>query len=353
MPSFDSGYYQLTSLIPIRQDGEDPLLWRWQAQPRSAIHSLRQLLDSLPGVDLCRRNSDGAEGDEPLRAVPFSRSDRTHFARLVVIEDLAYNGRKQGDTLIAMARKGLANAGWRWAAIPEREAPDHLPHPYLLVALDFDATNGRADSVEQYLHELWETMEQEWTLILRHCRGFELEPRRRRASFVSVILAHEIETTFGYCAYGWSAARAERWQPGAPLREAHGSQRAPGLLKPALGVGLLLAGVAAAAIHQIPLWWILLVVIASLPLLWQSLMTRANRPWPAQPGTDLRSVLKALYLQAAFLEMAEGWQNRDPVSNTSLRRHFRDFLHAAQPDDPDAPSLAPGRIHAIRHSHQP
>ena len=353
MPSFDSGYYQLTSLIPIRKEDEDPLLWRWNPQRRSASHSLRDLLDSFRSVDLGDDRSAAERCIAEARPVPFSTSDRTHFARLLVVDDLAYNGRSQGDTLVDMARLALAAAGWTWMAIPERDAVDHLPQPYLLVVLDFDAPNGRPDSVERYLHALWATMEQEWTLILRHCCGFELEPRRRESSFVSLILTHEIESTFTFCAYPWAAARAERWQPSGRFREPGTGQPALRRLRQALGLLLPIGVLVAVGILQTPIWLLLLVAIAILPLLWQWLLRRANRPWPSQPGTDLRSVLKALYLQGAFLEMAEAWQNRNPAGHPSLRRHFREFLHAVEPHDLDEPSLRPGRIHTIRQSSRP
>lgn len=357
MPSFDSGYYQLTSLIPILQDGEDHRLWRWQPQLRSASHSLRELLDSFRSVDLCDAIPAQEAPRGEARPVLFSTNDRTHFARLLVVDDLAYNGRRQGDTLIGVMRDLLASNGWTKVAIADRENVDHLPHPYLLVVLDFDAPNGHADSVETYLRELWATMEQEWTLILRHCRGFELEPRWRERSFVSLILDHEIESTFTFTAYPWAAAKAERWQPSGHAREPSKGRAPLRRLRQILSLLLLIGGLVALLMSDIPIWRIgliaLLIGLTVLPLVWQQLLRRANRPWPSQPGTDLRSVLKALYLQGAFLEMAEAWQNRDPARQHSLRRHFRDFLHDVKPRDLDDPSLRPGRIHAIRRSNQP
>jgi hypothetical protein len=350
MPSFERGYYQFTALIPLRQDGDDPEIWRWHPMPRSASHSLRELLDSLRTVDVPLTAREAQSDGAPARSVPFSRNARTHFARLVVVDDLAYNGRQQPDTAIGMLRDVLAGLGWTALQFAERDQVDHLPQPYLLVLLDFDAADGQRDSVERYLHELWSTTEQEWTLILRHCRGFTRDPLQREASFVALLVEHELESTFSFSTYGWAAAKVSRqsMKP-APPPERQGRRPAglPGLLWIAIVVVIAL-GVLVVHHPMAALAWMALGLGLATPLLWQVLLRLGNRPGPAEPGTDLRSVLKALYLQGAFLEMAETWQNRDASGPASLRHHFRDFLQVVQPGDLEAPSLRPGQIHSIR-----
>ena len=353
MPSFDGGFYQFTALIPLRQDGDDPEIWRWHAMQRSASHSLRELLDSLRTVDVPRTAQEQESDDVPSRSIPFSSNARTHFARLVVVDDLAYNGRQQPDTAIGVLRDLLAGLGWTGLAIPERDQIDHLPQPYLLVFLDFDAPDGQRASVERYLHELWLTTEQEWTLILQHCRGFTQDPEQREQSFVALLVAHEIEATFSFSTYGWAAARAGRQGPTPPEPQAEPG-RIPWLLLALVAASLLLIGLGIQLVTHtlITLGWTVLLLGLAVPLLWQMLLRWGNRPWPAVPGTDLRSVLKALYLQNAFLEMAETWQNRSGGGPHSLRQHFRAFLHEVQPGDLECPSLRPGRIHSIRRRPQ-
>lgn len=384
MPSFDSGFYQLTALIPLLSEDADPRLWSWQRRSSTPVHSLRELLDSFRSVDVATLEGENCGGMEVLRAIPFSASDRTHFARLVVVEDLAYNGRKRNDTLIDLLRGGLLPERLQ-RLIPalrlkDREVPDQLPCSYLLVLLDFDSPDGSQGSVESYLRHLWQSMEQEWTLILRHCQGFDLEPPGRRVqSFLELILHYEIETTFGFAAYRWGAQQARRWQPRAGRflapQPATGSRVGLIGLLPVLLVALgavilpvllLLIQVVQALLGIIglhwqvphPLWlgWVplgsVLLGVLLLPVCWQLFLSRANRPWSAEPGTDLRSVLKALYLQERFQRMAEAWQNR-PAAGLSLRDHYHRFLQEERPHDLGAPTLMPGEIHTIRRRSQP
>jgi len=143
MPSFDSGYYGFTALIPLVAEDADPTTWRWQPGRCSAVQSLRLLLGSLRTVEVpdAGPDGDGQPGGPAgaARPVPFSGSDRSHFARLVVVEELAWNGRERGDTLLELLRGAL---GW-----PDRQRIDRLPCPYLLVLLDFDTPDGTRASV--------------------------------------------------------------------------------------------------------------------------------------------------------------------------------------------------------------
>ncbi len=368
MPSFDAGYYHLTSLIPLLPEDSDPLPWRWQARASTPVHSLRELLDSLRSVDVPDLLGEDPRRQQVARPLPFSGDPRTHFARLVVVEDIAYNGRQRGDTLLDLLR-GFIPA----LQAQERDVADHLPGAYLLVLLDFDSPDGSRGSVEAYLNQLWDTTEQEWTLILRHCIGFELNPRRRRQSFLSLLLGHEIESTFTFCSYNWAAEAARRWRPGdgrfAPPRSGNrpvllALATLPLLLAFVLVVAVLiqgLAGIGSLVLAADPgLAWrrlALLLLFAGLiltpALLWPTFLRRANRPWPAQAGTDLRSILKALYLQARFLQLAEAWQNRGAARDPSLRQSFRSFLEEARPHDLHAPTLRPGRLHAVHRGDPP
>lgn len=359
MPSFDSGYYAFTALIPLLEGDAEAITCRWQPMRCSPVQSLRLLLGSLRTVEVPDAGSDAAAesgGSVGPRPVPFSGSDRTHFARLVVVEELAWNGRERSDTMLELLRAAL---GW-----PQRQRIDRLPCPYLLVLLDFDAPDGSEASVENYLNELWSSMEQEWTLILRHCRGFDPDPQQRRRSYVELLLRHEIDSTFTYTGYGWAARQAGLWDP---QRGRHGQPAAvspprwlrllSGLSALVLALALLLGPARVWLVHQVGMvvaWLLLLPGVLLLPLLFgNGILRRAFQPWPAEPDTDLRSVLKALYLQRRFLELAEQCQQQRSTGSASLRSRFRAFLEETQPNDRDAPSLRPGSMPAILRSSRP
>ena len=64
---------------------------------------------------------------------PFARNTRNHFARFAIIDDVAYNGRKQGNVLWTLLRK--INP---MVAQPQ----DHLTCPFLFFGTEFDAASG-------------------------------------------------------------------------------------------------------------------------------------------------------------------------------------------------------------------
>src|SRR5208283_1983804 len=83
MPTFDGGHYFLTALAPIRtgvvKDGKT-----------SPIHALRKSLDLLATAE----QTPDCQGQSP-----FARNTRNHFARFVIIDDVAYNGRVTQNSL--------------------------------------------------------------------------------------------------------------------------------------------------------------------------------------------------------------------------------------------------------------
>src|SRR5208282_416775 len=92
------------------------------------------------------------------------RSTRTHFARFVVLDDVPYNGRAGGDSIIALAeRKDPLTA----------QPVDELASPYLIFAADFDADSGDDSALRSYASKLWLAMPDELVEIFEHCRGFD------------------------------------------------------------------------------------------------------------------------------------------------------------------------------------
>jgi hypothetical protein len=355
MPSFDAGFYHLTALLPLRTDGGPTPDWSWNGLSTSACSSLRLLLASLRTVDEPRSSKEIEAGDSPARPVPFSRNQRTHFARLSVINNVAYNGRKQGDTVFSLLRDRVLQE----PQINDPEQPDQLEHAYLALLIDFDAADGSRKTMENYLHELWPGLEEEWTVSMRHCRGFNNDPRQRQNSFVDMIVHHEIESTFTFANYQWPADAGGLWassiQP--PFR-------ALGLVWLILLVAcllLLVVGLIALVVilrrdaltsaqaggfHLEKLAWPMLIeasLVAGALLSWRKFLEVAYKPWPTRHGTDLRSVLKSLYLQQHLTEWLEQQQTSGgdhPMP--SLRQSFRAFLEEHQPHNLESATLRPG-----------
>ena len=92
MPTFDGGHYFLTVLIPIStkhvRDG---------TTVTSPVHALRKRLDMLPTV------ADKPASAGGVSPSPFARNTRNHFARVAIIDDVAYTGRTGRNTLINAA----------------------------------------------------------------------------------------------------------------------------------------------------------------------------------------------------------------------------------------------------------
>src|SRR5215475_3656397 len=91
MPTFDGGHYFLTAVVPIRTAPvEDDLA------VTSPVHALRKRLSLMPTAAQTPACGGGQS--------PFARNKRNHFARLVIIDDVAYPGRTGRNTLWGLVR---------------------------------------------------------------------------------------------------------------------------------------------------------------------------------------------------------------------------------------------------------
>ena len=63
---------------------------------------------------------------------PFARNKRNHFARFVIIDDVAYTGRTARNTLWARVRGD---------DLVVAQPQDHLNCPFLVFVVDFDANS--------------------------------------------------------------------------------------------------------------------------------------------------------------------------------------------------------------------
>ena len=337
MLSFDGGHYFFSGLIPVRTrptKGED--------LTTSPIHALRETLATLPTA---RQNA--ATLDSLLNS-PFARCDRTHFTRLVVMDDPAFNGRQGQDAILAAIEK---------TNLLEPQSVDHFKNPYIFWAIDFDAPDGRPQSRDAYFIRLWGLMAEELTTIFQYAVGFEQV--RSGMDFARYMARCELETTMPFTDY---------WITSPPLPSLDTNLLLALAIVPALiGLGLgtyfclplvggswagiwnhlthldltgtdgaqlltsLLAGLGTGLLG--------LLIGAFVAYLW--VMAAGRKPFPMAPNSDLQSVLKALYLQAAFSELTIAVQGAD---DQTLSARFSAFLRLHQPLDPLQPRLEPGNL---------
>ena len=310
MPNLDGGHYFYTGLVPIRNEG----IVEHEGLKSSPIHMVREALETLPTA----LQSHAAEKIGVQS--PFARSLRTHFARLVVVDQPNYNGRDHQDALVG-AIKGTQ--------LLAQQSIDGLACPYLLVVIDFDPANADGDGEPRsYFEELWRLMPVELTAVFRYAYGFS--GTAGPAGFADMMIDCQIETTMPFNDY---------WV---------GTPQLPSMSTKALAA-VPIAGIAVPLIaawrYGWP-WWhgallAILLAAAGVVIDYFWVMRRGSKPFPPAPDSTLRHVLKALYLQQAFTRFAAGQQGADP---DKLGAAFRAFLVEHAPDDLDGPTQAPGVI---------
>lgn len=339
MPTFDSGIYFLTTLIPIRTDtvldGEIPT---------SAVHALRKEIAKIPTKEWTLSeitlNADYKPG-------PFARNRRNHFARLVVIDDVAYVGRDQPNTLIVSLNDFFPRrSNWKKDRLDPviAQPQDHLSRPFLLFSADLDATTGDDKDRDSYLIELWDSASTELKAIFQYCCSFN-ERVTDGASFAAYIASCQLETTMPFHDY---------WLDGVPI------DKLPNLSLPkAGGVFAGAAFVAFLALYYFVLpdflgWLSLLLAFAGALLaggaaLYLYVLNLGKKPLPAAPDATLPDVLKSLHLQREFTRFAVENQlaAADKASADSAQKlyaAFAKFIVEQRPDDLDHQTQPPGVI---------
>lgn len=330
MPTFDGGHYFLTVLVPIRTA---PV--KDDDAATSPVHALRKRLSDLPSA----AGTPGVGGGPS----PFARSARTHFARFVIVDDVAYNGRDgRNVALVTLAGEDLT------AAQPQ----DHLTCPFLLFCADFDARSGADKERNSYLAELWNVMERDLRQIFQFCVGFNSKVKDA-ASFATYIAACQIETTMSFNDYYAEPPALPSWRTTAFRVGVFASAGA-------LAVGVALTLVLLLAQLFAPSWQsglrfaveLTLLGIAALAVIlaaaYVSLSMMGARPFPAADNSNLPTVLKALHLQRAFTRFAIDNQmqaaGNDEASARALYDNFAAFIAANKPGDLGAPTQPPGVI---------
>ena len=328
MPTFDGGHYFLTAVVPIRTDPvKDGQVVKDGRAVTSPVHALRKRLSLMPTA----AETPACGGGQS----PFARNNRNHFARFVIIDDVAYPGRTGRNTLW-----GLVRGGDLIVAQPQ----DHLKCPFLVLVVDFDAKSAADAERDSYLVELWNTMGQELREIFTFCEGFASKVRDG-ASFAAYIAACQLETTMSFNDYYADSPALPTWPEKIFLWAGVAS----------LGVlGLGLVGLFVPSLQS----WLshpgVLAIVGAVALIavilaaYASIMAFGGKPFPSAPDSDLPSVLKALYLQRTFTRFAIDSQMQaagtDAASAQKLYNDFAAFLAANKPNDPGAPTQAPGVI---------
>ncbi len=121
MPNFDGGHYFLTALIPIKSAE----YVEQGGRKNSPVHMVRDALAVLPKA----RQSPVTE--QTAFNSPFARNTRTHFARLVVIDDVINNGRNPVNALKVAIGSRLGQASAVRLNPTTQQPYDQLSQPYL------------------------------------------------------------------------------------------------------------------------------------------------------------------------------------------------------------------------------
>jgi hypothetical protein len=314
MPNIDVATYFFTGAVPVCNEG----IVERDGMKSSPIHVVREVLETLPTA-----LQSHATEEIGLNS-PFARNLRTHFVRLVVLDQPNFNGRDHSNPLL----NAITN--------PDLLAPqpvDQLTCPYILVMIDFDLLEpSGAGDPRSYFEELWGVMEPELRSIFQYCYGFDAI--RDAAGFASYMLRCQIETTMPFHDYWYVPPKL------TPFPKA-------------LLFGIPLAGpllaLLAAIFGRIEWPWALALAVAllivGLAIDYLLILRKGAQPFPAAPGTSLRHVLKSLYLQQAFSRFAIAQQHKPPAEWGAA---FRAFLDAHRPADLDEPTQPPGVIRSRR-----
>ena len=308
MPNLDGGHYFYTGLFPVRLEPEK----RADGSITVPSHLLRETLASLP-------NFSQIPGVN--RTSPFARCSSTHFVRLAVIDDPAFNGRDPVDAI-----KGALTG----VDLAEHQPVDHLSRAWLLFTADFDAPENSDDVRDRWARGLWQVMEQELRAIFSPCVSFHHVDSAE--TFAGHLARGQIETTMSFNDY---------WIDKMPARGVSITR----MVLQFLGVLLLFLAAAWLIDRELNGGWIvwlaaaLLGIGAGLWAVYKLVMRRGVQPFPTAPNSDLKSVLKGLYLQQNFTRFAIAQQGASP---NDLHAAFGRFLADVQPANLDDPTQPPG-----------
>ncbi|MEO1422372.1 MAG: hypothetical protein AAFU59_13990 [Pseudomonadota bacterium] len=332
MPNFDTGHYFLTALVPIR----DGMTTDAGGVEVTFIQNLRATLAVLPtalqspATEMIGINS------------PFARDRSTHFARLVVLDDVIFNGREKSDPI-------LGRIEGKDPITPE--PLDELNCAYLVFTADFDAVLAEGDPLPKTLdlpaqnrardawaNRIWEKMQEELTDVFSNCEGFD--EVSDGDDFARYLKRHQVETTMPFNDYWLTMPKFSD----LPLLPILGAVAVPLVLALVALATLLLGGdelpwLGWSAAGSVWVGGILTVILAIAAVRW--INTNGQKPLPPGQYADLPGVLKSLYLQKTFTTFAIDQQG---ASYEELHDAFGAFLDEHKPLDASGPTQAPGVI---------
>ena len=320
MPDLDGAHGYLTALLPLhtapceRDDGTIT----------SPAHAVRELLAGWPTAQ--HSPACAASGLQS----PFAASTSTHLARFAVIDQPAFNGRTPQDAILTAANIG--------PPLTAEAAVDDLGRPYLLFCADFDRGRDAQTAVGDYLEELWASAPAEWAALLRHCEGWR--EGGRALDFARYVSECQVETTMPFNDYAVASGRGPA--PAAIL--------APVALAAAAFLVVVASVLAVCGALPAALAWALALAVGVAAAGATAMLTIdriARRSSPRVEGLELRTILKALDLQARFTRFALDHQG---ASASDLQADFRTFLQAARPGDLSSPTQPPGVVPSPGHA---
>lgn len=323
MPTFDGGHCFLTTLFPIVSND----IVDRDGLRSSHVQLVRNALAVLPTA-----HQSPATDKAPCNS-PFARCTKTHFARIVVLDDVIFNGRMPENALaVALKNEDLT--------VPK--SVDMLPGPYLFFNADFDAPQGTDAELRDWLRGVWTNMRTDLDPIFKHCWQYTAKVTDSD-NFVDYVMAHQLETTMPFNDY---------WPPGviSPLPTLSfivvGVTAA--VVAAAIGCGLWwLLGLVHLQVAARLWWWleILIAVMAGLGAgiysAYGMVIMAGLKRFPMAPNSDLPSILKGLYLQRQLIPKVAELQGK---SQQELFDEMGAFLNAMQVDNIQAPTQAPGTI---------
>ncbi len=325
MANIDVSTYFFTAAVPVCNEG----IVEHEGIKSSPIHVVREVLQTLPTA-----LQSHATQEIGLNS-PFSRNLRTHFTRFVVLDQPYFNGRDHSNALVNSVMG---------TDLLDPQPVDQLACPYLLWMIDFDVLDPEdTGEPRRYFEELWGQIEPELSSIFQYCYGFDAVTDAE--GFATYMIRCQIETTMPFHDYWYVPPKLT---PISTIGLA---------LIPGAGVAMLAASLAACILRWTgPAWtagfagwsgwmWLtwagLALLVLGLVFDYYWVLWKGRQPFPAAPGSDLRNVLKGLYLQQAFTRFAMEQQRRSPSDRGEA---FRTFLTAARPADLNAPTQPPGVI---------
>lgn len=309
MANYDAGHYFLTVMAPLDRDGYVEI----GGERRSVVNHVREILLTLP-----TSQQDYVSEQSHLMS-PFARVPGTHFAHIFIVDDVHYNGRRPSNPVLDL----LKNVN---LTIPERV--DHLPDAYLVMALDFDAPDGSDASLRAYTDALWDQIGPEIVMIFRHAEGFEGVGNAE--SFFAFVKAGQVETSLPFNDYWAYAPRL----------------RSPWPLMVAGTIAVLVLAAMAATTGLATGWTLALLSLLAVVAVNVAIVGKLGlTPFPKAPGSDLGSVLKALYIQQKFTALAIENQGAD---SDKLLRAFDAFCETHRPADVTGPRQPAGVLRSRR-----